>query len=127
MLLEPARRIEDDAQRARAGDVTGRQLRVVGCDRAGADDDRVAQRTHAVHVQEVLGAGDVLRFAGVGRDEAVEALPEMADRDRAARWSRCRSADTDQRADGGRPAPAGALPSRRRDARQGPLRRGCRP
>ena len=51
-----------------------RELRVVGGHRAGADDDRVAQRAQAVQVHDVLVAGDELRVAGMGGDEAVEAL-----------------------------------------------------
>ena len=97
---EPPRRIEDDAQRARPAHVPRRELRIVGRDRAGADDDRVAQRAHAVQVQDVLLAGDVLRFAGVRGDEAVEALAEVADRDRPRDAWRCRSADRDRSARG---------------------------
>ena len=85
MLAEPAHRIEHDAQRARPGDVARRQLRIVRGDRAGADDDRVAQRAHPVQVQDVFLAGDELRIAGVRGDEAVQALAEVADRDRAGR------------------------------------------
>ena len=85
VLGQPPRRIEDDAQRVRAGHVARRQLRIVGRDRAGADDHGVAQRAHAVQVQDVLLAGDELRVAGVGGDEAVEALAEMADGDRPCR------------------------------------------
>ena len=55
------------------------QLRIVGRNGAGADHDRVAQRAHPVEVQDVFLAGHVLRLAGVGRDEPVEALTEMAD------------------------------------------------
>ncbi len=82
VILEPPHRIEHDAQRARPGHEPRRQLRVVGRDGSRADDDRVAQRAHAVQVQDVLSAGHILRFARVRRDEAVEALSEMPDRDR---------------------------------------------
>ena len=58
-------RIEDDAQRVGAGNVTRGELRVVGRHRARADDDRVAERAHAVEVQDVLVAGDELRIARV--------------------------------------------------------------
>ena len=82
MLRQPPRRIEHDAQRARAWDMARGELRIVGRHGAGADDHRVAQRAHAMQVQDVLLAGDELRFAGMGGDEAVEALAEMADGDR---------------------------------------------
>ncbi len=131
MLFEPARRIEDDAQRARAGDVTGRELRVVGGDRAGADDHGITQRTHAVHVQEILGTGDVLRLAGVGRDEPVEALAEMADRDRPGAGGAADRQIQIDRADDGRRRPAGAAsqPESRchaRTASSRPQARSCR-
>ncbi len=81
---EPARGIEDDAQRVRARHLARGQLRIVGRHGAGADHHRIAQRTHAVQVQDVLLAGDELRVARVGGDEAVEALAQMADGDRLA-------------------------------------------
>ena len=75
------------------------QLRIVGRNRAGADDDRVAERAHAVKVQDVLFAGHVLRLAGVRGDESVEALAEMADRDRVGVGRAAdRQVEIDQRA-----------------------------
>ena len=47
--------------------------------------DRVAQRAHAVEVDDVVVSGDELRLAGVHRDEPVEALPQVAHGDRARR------------------------------------------
>src|SRR6185436_11374569 len=72
-------------------DVPRGQLRIVGRNRAGADHDRVAKRAHAVQVADVLLAGHVLRLTGMRGDETVEALAEVADRDRprdrgAADW-----------------------------------------
>jgi len=75
VLRQTPCRVEHHAKRARAGDVARGQLRIVGRDRSSADDDGVAERAHAMQVEDVLLAGHVLRLAGVGGDEAVEALP----------------------------------------------------
>ena len=77
---EPPAGVEDHPQRVGAGHVARGQLRIVGRDRAGADDHDVAERAHAVQVKDVLGAGDELRLARRHRDETVEALAEVADR-----------------------------------------------
>ena len=74
--------VEDDAQRVGACHVARGELRVVGRDRAGADDHDIAERAHAVQVEDVLGTGYKLRLARVHRDETVEALAQVADRDR---------------------------------------------
>ena len=61
------------------------QLRIVGRDRAGAHHHRIAERAQGVQVDDVLVAGDELRVAGMRGDEAVDALPEVADGDRTCR------------------------------------------
>ena len=97
---EPAARIEHDAQRIRAGHLARRQLRVVRRHGAGADDHRIAERAHAVQVEDVVGAGDEARVAGFGRDEAVEALAEVADDQRVVgRDVEQRSIERQQRRD----------------------------
>src|SRR5947207_12435474 len=58
-----------------------REWRIDGSYGARADNDRVGQRAHAVQVQNVFLAGDVLRLAGVRGDEPVETLAEVTDRD----------------------------------------------
>src|SRR5690606_39322802 len=76
-------RIEDDADRVRAGRDAHREPRIVRRDGARADDDGVAQRAHALQMQEIRGAGHVERIAARGRDLPVEALAEMRDGERA--------------------------------------------
>ena len=81
--------------------MTRRQLRIIRGDRSGADDDRVRQRAHAMQVQDVFLSGDELRVAGVRGDETVEALAEMADRDRVLlRGAADRQIQVDQRVRG---------------------------
>ena len=82
---QPPRRIENHPQRVGTRHMPRRQLRIVGRHGSGADDHRVAERAQPVQVHDVLVAGDELRVAGLRRDETVEALPEMADGDRARR------------------------------------------
>ena len=85
VLTKAPRGIEDDAQRVRPFHEPRRQLRVVGGNRAGADDDGVAERTQPVHMAHVLLAGHPARLSRVRGDEPVEALAEMTDRQRARR------------------------------------------
>ena len=54
----------NDAERVRSGHVARGELRIVGRHGPGADDDRVAQRAHAVQVHDVVAARDGLRVAG---------------------------------------------------------------
>ena len=61
------------------------ELRIVGRDGPGPDHHRIAQRTHAMQVQDVLLAGDELGLARMGGDEAVEALAQMTDGQRSCR------------------------------------------
>src|ERR1700730_14295003 len=56
-----------------------RERRVVGPHGAGTDDDSVGERPHAMAMQEVGLAGDPAGFAVLGRNSAVEALPDMSD------------------------------------------------
>ena len=77
---QPPAGVEDDPERVGASHVARGQLRVVGRDGAGADDHDVAERAHAVQVEDVLGASHKLRLARVHRDETVEALAQVADR-----------------------------------------------
>jgi hypothetical protein len=60
-------------------------LRVIGRDGARADDHRIGQRAHPVQVQDVFVTSYELRLARMRRDEAVEALAQMTDRDRLDR------------------------------------------
>jgi hypothetical protein len=80
--VEPARRVEHDAERVGSFDVAGRELRVVRRHGARANDHGVRQRTEAVQVDDVLVPGDELGIPTLRRDEAVEALAEVADGDR---------------------------------------------
>ena len=84
VAAKPPCRVEDHAQRVGTGDQARGELRIVGRDGSGADDDGVAQRAQAMQVEDVFLAGDPARFTGVGRDEAVEALAQVADGDRPA-------------------------------------------
>ena len=80
--VEPPGRIDDHAQGIWPVDQTGRQLRIVGSHGSRADDNGVAQGPQAMQMHDVFLPGDVARLAGKSRDEAVEALAEMADGDR---------------------------------------------
>ena len=62
--------------------MTRGQQRIVGRHRTGTHQDRVAQGTQPVHVDDVVAARDGLRVAGRRGDEAVEALAEVANRQR---------------------------------------------
>jgi hypothetical protein len=54
-----------------------------------------------MQVPDVVLTGDVLRISGVGRDESVEALAEVPDRDRArSRGTAYREVEIDQRMTG---------------------------
>ena len=72
-------RIDDDPERVVSGATPDRQLRVVGPHGAGTDEDSVGERPHAMAMQEVGLAGDPAGFAVLGRNSAVEALPDMSD------------------------------------------------
>ena len=72
-------RIDDDPERVISSASPDRQLWVVGPHGAGTDEDRVGERPHAVAMQEVGLAGDPAGFAVLGRNSAVEALPDMSD------------------------------------------------
>ena len=72
-------RIDDYPERIVSDTMPDRQLRVVGPHGAGTDKDRVGERPHAMAMQEVGLAGDPAGFAVLGRNSAVEALPDMSD------------------------------------------------
>jgi hypothetical protein len=74
-------RIENDPHRVGAGAGAYRQLGVVRDSGARPDDDRVGEGTQAVQMAAVLLAGDVVGVAGTGRDETVQALPQLRERD----------------------------------------------
>jgi hypothetical protein len=59
------------------------EARTVAAQRAGADEHRVAERAHAVRVDEIFRAADPARVAAVGGDPSVERLREVADGDSA--------------------------------------------
>ena len=76
---EAALGVDDDAHRMRAAAAPHGEQGVVVADGAGAHDDRVGERAHAMGMDEVGLAGDPARGAGGGGDAAVEALAEMGD------------------------------------------------
>lgn len=76
-----AARVEDDAHRVVAGAGAHGQPGVVRDGGAGPDDDRVGEGAQAVQVLAVLLTGDVVRVAGAARDETVQALAELRERD----------------------------------------------
>lgn len=51
---------------------------------SGAHDHRVGERPQPVQMEAVLLAGDEVRVAGSGGDEAVQALPELGEREERA-------------------------------------------
>ncbi|UUN31292.1 flippase-like domain-containing protein [Streptomyces sp. FIT100] len=76
----PAVRVEDDAHRVLPGTGPDRQPGIVGDGGAGPDDHRVGQRAQPVQVLPVLRTGDVVGVTLAGRDEPVEALPQLCER-----------------------------------------------
>ena len=72
-------RIDDDPVRVVSGAPPDRQLRVVGPYGSGTDEDCVGERPHAMAMQQVGLAGDPAGVAVLGRNSAVEALPDMSD------------------------------------------------
>jgi len=74
-----AARIDHDARRAGARDVTHRQLRIVRNRGTDPDHDRIDQGTQPVQVGKPGRAVDVVRMTGLGRNAAVERLSELAD------------------------------------------------
>ena len=62
-----------------AGRAAHGQLRVVGVDRSGADDDSVNRRAQAMEMIEALVAVDVAGLAGQRSDASVERLSELGD------------------------------------------------
>ena len=79
---QPPARVEDDAERIRPRHVARGEQWIVGRHGPGANEHRVAQGAQPVHVHDVVVAGDGLRIARGGCDEPVEALAEMAHRQR---------------------------------------------
>ncbi len=82
VLAQTPAGIEHDPYRIRPRHQPRRQLRIVDRHRSRSNDDRMRQRTEAVHMEDVFRAGDPLRFTGVGGDETVEALAQMTERQR---------------------------------------------
>ena len=100
---EPALAVDDDTQRMRPGTPAHRELRVVMADGAGADENGISQRAHAMGVSEIRLAGNPARGASHRGDAPVEALAEMGDDDRpAGRQLDERQVELDQRRDIGR-------------------------
>ena len=64
--------IEDNAPRIAAARDPACQLRIVGFNRADANDDRVNLVAHAVHRQARIFAADPARVAARGGDFAVQ-------------------------------------------------------
>lgn len=61
------------------------ELRIVRDGRTRADQDRVGERPQPVQMAAVLLTGDVVGVPGAGRDESVEALPQLGERDTGPR------------------------------------------
>ena len=76
---ETSLRIDHGPRRLRSGDLSDRQLRVVGNCRANANDDYVDKRTQAVQMLDSRWTIDVLRMAGCRRYPAIERLAELPD------------------------------------------------
>src|SRR6266576_5752283 len=72
-------RVDDDPVRVVSGAPPDRQLRIVGPYGSGTDEDCVGERPHAMAMQEVGLAGNPAGVAVLGRNSAVEALPDMSD------------------------------------------------
>lgn len=77
----PAARIEDDPHRVGARAGADGEPGVVGDGRARTDDHRVGQCPQPVQMGAVLLAGDEVGVAGTGRDETVQGLAELCERD----------------------------------------------
>ena len=72
-------RIDDDPVRVVSGAPSDGQLRVVGPHGAGTDEDCVGECPHAMAMQQVGLAGDPAGVPVLGRNSAVEALPDVSD------------------------------------------------
>ena len=72
--------IEDDPDRVGTRNKTRGELWIIGRHGAGANDHNVAQRTQTVDMQNVLVPRHPVRLAGVSRDEPIQALAEVTDR-----------------------------------------------
>lgn len=70
-------RVEDDPHRVGARAGAHRQPGVVRDDGARPDHHRVGEGAQPVQMAAVLLAGDVVGVTGAGRDETVQALPEL--------------------------------------------------
>lgn len=77
--VETPLRIDHHPYGIRSRAAPHRQLRIVVQHRVDAHDDRIEERTHAMHVEQVLGTAQPLRDACVRGDAPVQALREMRD------------------------------------------------
>jgi hypothetical protein len=79
LRLQPAVRVENDSDWIRAFDVPHCQTRVVGGDRAGADDDGVDNGAKAMEPLDISRAGNVMGVALLCGNSTVEALSDLGD------------------------------------------------
>lgn len=79
-----AMRIEDDAHRVGPRTGADRQSGIVRNGGAGPDDHRVGERAQPMQVLAVLLAGDVVGVARTARDETVQTLPQLSEREAGA-------------------------------------------
>ena len=70
-------RINDGANRLRAGNLPDGQLRIVGYGRSNTDDDDINQRTQSMKVLNAGWTVDIFRMAGSRRDPTVQRLAEL--------------------------------------------------
>lgn len=76
---QAASRVEHDADRTGPGNESRRQPRIVGGDRARADDHGVVQSAQPVQVANVLAIVDEIRVAARRCDVTVDALSQVAE------------------------------------------------
>jgi hypothetical protein len=79
MALEPPCRIDNSADRLRAGDLPDRQLRIVSDRRSDADNHNIYQRPQPVKMINASWTIDVLRMARSRRNPTIKRLAELTD------------------------------------------------
>ncbi len=78
--VEPSSRIEHHPHRMLSRDVANVELGIVRLDGAGANQNRIHQRTQAMQVNATFKPVDVMRRPGHRGDSTVQALTELSDR-----------------------------------------------
>ena len=77
--------VDDDTNWIVALGLAHGQPWIIGGDGPGADDDGVDERPQPVQPSDIGLAGDIVRMACFGRYATIEALGNLADRQRGAR------------------------------------------